>query len=599
MIKKNCFALSLIFMLFLLPINLFGQVSVKIINMSNANGTPISDKGPIKISSGQDTRILFTVNITRPESQVMNGNLFIYSKRNSSSDPIVLSSAQYISSSSWSTTISISKDVNLSPAEYDNSSGLLYAEFESIGGSTYKSDNWAIQKETGNTPPPPPTVSYPSVNTISASYQAGNGFIPIIKNRNSLSGSNTINVSTSSEFDISMYVEYIIPTNFDCSATPMSLNLYKQKGNNTPIFLKNVIGPSYIDKFSPCGGLRNYGTSYKLSPSDLSEGDFKMFIGITYSGSIKAKSSIITISPKSVPLISGNSFDAGGVQEIIIGSKAEQIWSRKAPIHSDRILGTANATFTYQWQKKINNEWTNISGATSLNYSPGVINDFLSEYRRIAISSLFSITHISITAKITAIMVNDNNIICCNQQVLSGQVPQKLVGSTPQGIGSFTYEWEKKTRTQWDVVGTSKDYAPDAATLGRRPRTTAHYYRRKVIPGNGSTIIYSNEVKITISPSSSSSSIITNEYMDESNIESLYIYPNPSSNLITVKSSEFELSDSEINIYDQQGLKMNNYKVFIDGDLLNINIENLHKGIYILTIETPNNEIRTNKIIKN
>src|SRR5690606_5810376 len=113
----------------------------------------------------------------------------------------------------------------------------------------------------------------------------------------------TINVSTNSEFDISMYVEYIIPANFDCSATPVALMLYKQKGNNTPIVLKNVIGPSYMDQSPNCGGLRNYGTTYKFTKNDLSEGDFKVFIGITY-GSIKAKSAIITISPKSVPLIS-------------------------------------------------------------------------------------------------------------------------------------------------------------------------------------------------------------------------------------------------------------------------------------------------------
>jgi len=68
------------------------------------------------------------------------------------------------------------------------------------------------------------------------------------------------------------------------------------------------------------------------------------------------------------------------------------------------------------------------------------------------------------------------------------------------------------------------------------------------------------------------------------------IYPNPASNNVTVESASII---KHINIYDLNGRKV--YTVALDQNDVNLNIESLNKGVYMIQIETENGT-RTEKL---
>lgn len=71
------------------------------------------------------------------------------------------------------------------------------------------------------------------------------------------------------------------------------------------------------------------------------------------------------------------------------------------------------------------------------------------------------------------------------------------------------------------------------------------------------------------------------------------LFPNPAKDVLYIQGNKLE--DSEIEIYNLEGRKINEFKLEND----HINVSSLPKGVYILKIKHKNGEILSSKFIKN
>jgi hypothetical protein len=75
------------------------------------------------------------------------------------------------------------------------------------------------------------------------------------------------------------------------------------------------------------------------------------------------------------------------------------------------------------------------------------------------------------------------------------------------------------------------------------------------------------------------------------------VYPNPTTNYLTLKVDDFELSTLNFQLIDLQGKVIENEKV--NSNTTSINLEKLPKAIYFLNVTKINQLVKTFKVIKN
>jgi len=97
--------------------------------------------------------------------------------------------------------------------------------------------------------------------------------------------------------------------------------------------------------------------------------------------------------------------------------------------------------------------------------------------------------------------------------------------------------------------------------------------------------------------------IITNTFLtkfvqtlnfEEIPVNEFVVYPNPATTTIQIQSSKANIASVEI--YDVNGRLV--VKVFDQQTILNVNIEALQKGIYLMQIKTVEGETKVVKIMK-
>jgi large repetitive protein len=209
------------------------------------------------------------------------------------------------------------------------------------------------------------------------------------------------------------------------------------------------------------------GTTTPPTPSTTTVGSTTYYVSQTNSFSCTSDTSKIGVTI--VPAINGNTIAAD--QTRCSGSTPD-------PLTGSTPTG-GTGSFIYQWQVSTDGgtTWTNITGATGVNYSPGVLTAD-TKYRRLVTSSTCTSTSNEITITIQGVL---NNIgIAASQTICAGTVPALLTGQLPTGgNGTFTYQWQSSTNNStWnDITGeTQQDYQPPALTANT-------YYRRKVSSG--------------------------------------------------------------------------------------------------------------------
>lgn len=177
-----------------------------------------------------------------------------------------------------------------------------------------------------------------------------------------------------------------------------------------------------------------------------------------------------------------------GTQNICYGGNPNQISSIGSGANGD--------TYSYQWQVSTNNSsWSNVSGATSTNYTPPTNATADRWYRRRVIScgqtKYANTVFINVGPSLTAGNISGAQTIC------SGSNPTNLVSTTLASGGdtNYTYQWQISTNnsTWTDVAGaTGSSYNPSASL------TASTWYRRRVV-SCGQTA-YTPSIAITIIP---------------------------------------------------------------------------------------------------
>ncbi|HTN35714.1 MAG TPA: DUF6443 domain-containing protein, partial [Arachidicoccus sp.] len=152
--------------------------------------------------------------------------------------------------------------------------------------------------------------------------------------------------------------------------------------------------------------------------------------------------------------------------------------------------------FTFQWQKSTDSaNWTNISGATSMNYSPGVLTAKTYFRAQVGQSSLVDYTNVAV--------VNINSpltpgVISPTAQTIAYNTSPGALHCTAAtgGTNTYVYQWQSSlNNSTWTNVSgaTALTYTPGALTAKT-------YYRVRII--QGSTTVYTNVSTITVNPPS-------------------------------------------------------------------------------------------------
>ncbi len=184
------------------------------------------------------------------------------------------------------------------------------------------------------------------------------------------------------------------------------------------------------------------------------------------------------------PVVAGT---IGSDETICSGSAASLIEGMTVPT-------SGTGTYYYKWEQSVDGTtWTEISGATSEDYAPGVLTSTM-HYRRIDSSGICpgiatNAVTITIEEPVVAGTIGSDETIC------SGSTASLIEGATAPtgGTGTYTYQWEQSADgMSWTAISgaISEDYAPGALT------STMHYRRLDLsgaCPG-----IATNTITITV-----------------------------------------------------------------------------------------------------
>lgn len=253
---------------------------------------------------------------------------------------------------------------------------------------------------------------------------------------------------------------------------------------------------------APTGGPGTYTYVWQSSPNNSTWNDIAGASSVSYSppalttdtwfrrivtggscGSMSSNTIHITINPT---LTSGS---IGSSQTICYNTMPAGLTQLSAPTG-----GTG--TYTFQWQSSLDNSnWTNISGATSLTYTPPVLSS--SSWFRRNVRSGDCATASSVSVLITVNPVLTAGSIGSDQNICYNSVPSSLVQLTAPsgGKGTYTFQWQSSgDNISWlNISGANQaGYQPPSLT-------STTWYRRNVTSGECGTV-NSSSVRITVYP---------------------------------------------------------------------------------------------------
>jgi hypothetical protein len=229
----------------------------------------------------------------------------------------------------------------------------------------------------------------------------------------------------------------------------------------------NIIGGATSPTYDP--GVLTATTYYRRRVTDGTE-------AIAYSNSL-----IITVNPQLTSgSVSGNQVlcDAGDPAAFTNGSA---------------VTG-GNGTYTYQWQNSTDNiSFSNIIGATSATYDPGVISQ-TTYYKRI-VSSTGCVDQVSNTLTVTVNPPLTSGTITGAQAFCDSGNPIAITESVAAtgGNGIYTYQWQSSTdNLNFSNIGGATSASYDPAVI-----TQTTYYRR-VVSSTGCVDATSSVIIVTI-----------------------------------------------------------------------------------------------------
>jgi hypothetical protein len=167
-----------------------------------------------------------------------------------------------------------------------------------------------------------------------------------------------------------------------------------------------------------------------------------------------------------------------------------------------------NPSYGYQWQQSTDNvSFTNIAGATNLNYSPAALTTS-TYYRQIQTSATDCGSLSTNTVKITVHPQFVVGSISGVQTICYNTTPASLIGNNPAGGNTpYTYQWQHAADgvTFSNIPGaTSGNYSPSALT-------SSAWYRQIQSSASNCGSLVTNVAKITVYPQFLAGSISGNQ----------------------------------------------------------------------------------------
>jgi len=210
---------------------------------------------------------------------------------------------------------------------------------------------------------------------------------------------------------------------------------------------------------------------------------FTVIETVTLTGCSNTNSVVVTVRPEFIASVASSS-------QTLCYSTAPTTLSATA-------ASGASNSFTYKWQSSTNNStWNDISGQTSLTYSPGTLLSTM--YYRILATDVNCGSKESNVITITVYNPLTKPVISSAQTICPGTAPAQLT-ATPAtgGSGAFSYQWQQKASSSsiWVNVGTN--------SLTYQPGTLSVPTDIQVIALNTGTTcgsIFSNSITIGITP---------------------------------------------------------------------------------------------------
>lgn len=518
---------------------MFGQkvtLTPTVVNGSNVN------TGPINLGGSITSAVSLNIKVETPTNSPDNGTISIYYEKSPALGANIARGGNGVFLNFGGGKIGIINFViYLDSADFNTSGGNIYAEYKNYAGVAYKSSSIAVIKNAIS--PPPPPLPY-------------------------------------------KYIE-IVPF----GGTPL-LPLFHE--------YSYVVSQEWVsgEKIIPLGTPFYQGV-------DLQEKTTFDDGRVSYSGKINFN--VVNFLPQLENLyvdntITGNQYlTVGQVPEMITGNEPTESHTIKATgsgRQRDQIVTNSLKNYNIQWQSRIkypstwNNMaavffsmygWTDISGATQMNYLPPQTNTGM-EYRRLILEdpndkSSYRRCAASNVIEIIPLVTNDTkNTICCDQTVPSGALASPLTGNF---YNESCYQWlVSENNLDWTHIkdATNKNYTPTEiikivprGVINSNPKI--QYYRRILFNYPNNINYTSNTVQINF------------ESRERTTNQSLKIYPNPTESILNIENINPALTLLNIKISDQTGnTVIPNSNSFINSNLVQLNVSNLPPGIYFLNM---------------
>ena len=156
--------------------------------------------------------------------------------------------------------------------------------------------------------------------------------------------------------------------------------------------------------------------------------------------------------------------------------------------------GLCSNNYSYQWlQSTDNSSWTNISGASGQNYTPGNLS-YNTYYERTTVCGAETQTTNSFLA---TVQTQAGTVTPASQQINYGGSPGTMtVSGMTGGTGTYSYQWQSSPNSSFSTptnVGSNYPYYTPGTTL-----TATTYFR--VLVSSGGTSAYSPTVVVNVYP---------------------------------------------------------------------------------------------------
>lgn len=207
-----------------------------------------------------------------------------------------------------------------------------------------------------------------------------------------------------------------------------------------------------------------------------------------------------------------NNLTSGTTQTICSSSTGSQISGNN--VFTDPPIGSrAIFTVSYQWQQSTDqNIWSDISGATSQNYTPsGFLEGTYYIRRKLTVSRtnpgsivVSAIDYSNIATLTVRPVFTAGTIANTGQTICSGTVPTTQIGSTADaggGDNTITYQWQYSTDNTFST-GVSTVASNTATYIPTQALTQTTYYRRQAKDGTCNTMFTSSSGvwSVTVNP---------------------------------------------------------------------------------------------------